>query len=443
MRNQKWLVAALVLVTAVAARASTIDVESTTLLNAAKQTRGGQPGQPFNLDDVATAFEIVSITARDVANPVATDLTFVLRTWAAYDIADHRWDNGTGSNLTGDLQTAYAEGRLIGRRLTLRLGRTQVATGVARMVHLDGGEAVLVLPAGFRVSGYVGAPVTQRFGTRSSLVSWNAVGGDLAAGGRVGWSLALPGAPGRGLDLGASYNTVQDGSDPVREEAGVDARLRLIDPLVLAAFGSYSLYDARVSEGVVRAAWTATRLVLVEADYRYVAPDLLLARNSILSVFSAEERQSIGGGATFRLARGLRAGATYHAIIEPTGEAGKTELGHEADARVEWERGPTVAGVEGFFLDAFDNGYVGGRLFGRRELGRAFAAADVLAHVFREKVNGEDLAFTGTLTLGYELLHGLSAVVSGRAGVTPFMEQTFEFMAKLAYNQTYRKTEVR
>ena len=239
-------------------------------------------------------------------------------------------------------------------------------------------------------------------------------------------------------------NVVNDGGDPVRQEVAADARVKLADPLVVTAFGAYSVYDERASEALVRAAWNASRKLLVDADYRYVAPDLLLARNSILSVFSAEERQLFGGGATYAIARGLRVGGSYHLQLEPGAtESASDELGHEADARVEWDRGPTLAGLEVFFLDSFGNGYVGGRLFGRRELGRAFAAADVLLHVFREKVNGEDLAVTGTLSLGYELLHGLAAVVSGRAGVTPFMEQTFDVMAKLVYNQTYRKTEVR
>ncbi len=441
--RRSFVVVTLALVAIATARADTIDVDSTTLLNVAKQTRGGTPGQPFNLDTAAPAFEILSITARDVRNGFADDLTFVLKTWASYDIADRRWDNGTTSSLTGDVTSGYAQGRFIGRRLTLRVGREIVSTGVARTIQLDGGDAVLVLPAGFRVSGYVGAPVTQRFGTRSSMVSWNPVGGDLAYGGRLGWGLAVPGGAGRGLDLGASINMVEDHGDPVRQEVGVDARVKPIDPLVVTAFGAYSLWDQRTSEGSVRVAVSATPRLLLEADYRYVAPDLLLARNSILSVFSAEERQEIGGGFSYGVTRTLNVGANYHALVEPGREEGTTFIGNEADAKVEWHRGNTLAGLEGFLLDALDNGYVGGRLFGRQEMGRAFAAADVLLHSFRAQVNGQDFAFTGALTLGYELLGGLSAVVSGRAGVTPFMEQTFEVMAKLVYNQTYRKTEVR
>jgi hypothetical protein len=444
MRNPILLATALALL-ASSARAGTIEVNSTTLLNVAKQTRAAPPGEDFDLATVAPAFQILSITARDLRNPLADDLTIVLSTWGSYDFQDPRWDNGTRHDLTGDVVTGYVQGKLLHRQLTLRLGRAQIQTGVARMIHLDGGQAIALLPGGFRASAYVGAPVSQRFATRSGYRSWNPVGGDLAYGGRLGWSLALPGVAGRGLDVGASANVVEDGGDPVKQELGADLRLRPIDPVTLTAFAAYSIYDERVSEASVRAGWTPMRRLLVEADYRFVAPDLLLSRNSILSVFSDEERQLVGGGATYQVGHGLRVGGSYHLQLEPdaTGRAGE-ELGHQADARVEWERGTALAGAEAFYLDAFENGYVGGRLFGRKELGRAFAAVDALLHVFREKVNGEELAVTGTLSAGYRIMRGLSAVVAGRGGTTPFLEQTFDVMAKLVYEETYRKTtEVR
>ena len=60
-----------------------------------------------------------------------------------------------------------------------------------------------------------------------------------------------------------------------------------------------------------------------------------------------------------------------------------------------------------------------------------------------EKVNGEDAAVTGTLSAGLDLPNGFSAVIAGRAGMTPYLEQTYDVMAKLAYNQTYHLREVR
>ena len=53
-------------------------------------------------------------------------------------------------------------------------------------------------------AAFGGIPVAQRFTTRAGIKSWNPAGGDLAYGGRVGWTLPLPDAYGRGLDIGVS-----------------------------------------------------------------------------------------------------------------------------------------------------------------------------------------------------------------------------------------------
>lgn len=446
MRHTPLIAAVLALLAGSGARADTVEVSSTTLISAGEQTRDGRSGGKPDLVTVVPAYEILTISARDIRTPVADDLQLVMSGWGSYDFDDRRWDNGTSSNLTGDLVTGYVQGRLAHRALTLRLGRAHVMTGVARMIQLDGGEAILVLPYGFRVSGYVGAPVAQRFASRSGIRSWNPTGGDLAYGGRLAWALAVPGAAGNGLELGASANVVEDSGDPVRQEVGADFRLQPLANVSFTGFGAFSVYDERFSEAKLMGRWSPRALKRLElsADWRFVAPDLLLARNSILSVFSAASRNEFGLGGSYRLGHGLTLGGDYHLQIEPGETASSSDyLGHDAAARLDWERGNTDAGAELLFLRALENGYVAGRVYGKQTYGRYFAAADVLAHLLREEVNGQDYSVTGTLSVGAQLARGFSAVVAGRAGVTPFLEQTYDVMAKLVYNQTYRLKEVR
>lgn len=444
MRYTPLIAAALALSAGPAVRADTVEVTSTTMISAAQQTRDGASGGKPDLVTVVPAYQILSISARDVRNAVADDLQLVVSGWGSYDFDDRRWDNGTDSNLTGDLVSGYVQGKLIGRALTLRLGRESVMTGVARMIQIDGGEAVLVLPAGFRVSGYVGSPVAQRFASRSGIRSWNPAGGDLAYGGRLAWALALPGSAGNGLELGASANVVEDSGDPVRQEVGADFRLQPTAHVSFTGFGAFSVYDERFSEAKVMGRWSPVRRLELTADWHFVAPDLLLARNSILSVFSASSRNEYGGGVSYELLRGLTVGADGHLQLEPGEKVGQdTYLGADAAARLDWSRKSTNLGAELLWLRTFENGYVAGRLYGKQAYGRIFAAADVLAHFFREAVNGQDYAVTGTLSVGAELARGFSAVIAGRAGVTPFLEQTYDVMAKLVYNQTYRMREVR
>jgi hypothetical protein len=435
------VLAAALLAAAGPVRADTVDVSSITLLTAGEQTRGGGPGVAPELVTVVPAYEILNIAARNVTNPVANDLHIVVSTWASYELADPRWDNGTDSNLTGDVLTGYVSGRLLDDVLMLRLGREHVMTGVGRMIQLDGGEAIVsypVGPLGLRVSGYAGVPVSQRFATRSGVRSWNPVAGDLAYGGRAMFSFAPGGGvSGRGVDVGASVNFVEDDGEEVREEVGADLRVTPSRDLTVSAFGAYSLFDERFSEASTVVQWTAMPRLHVTADWRYTAPDLLLSRNSILSVFSASRRNDVGAGVTYELTREIDVGASYHLSVEPGEEEGEDYFGNNAGAELAWHRGRTAAGVELFFLDSLENGYLGSRLFGRQDFGRFFAAADVLGHLFREEVNGEDFAVTGTLSAGVELVKGFSAVVAGRAGMTPFLEQSFDLMAKLVYDQSY------
>jgi hypothetical protein len=439
MRIPTPLAAAVLALLAGQARAATVDVSSTTLLQLGQQTRGGANPLDPELDTVAPLFEILSISARDAAEWGSGDLSLFASTWGSYELADPRWDAGTTSELNGDVVTLYAQARFLDRRLTLRAGREMVMTGVGRMLHLDGAEAIAFLPLGFRLQAYGGVPVTQRFGARETARSWNPVGGDLAYGGRAAWAWGLAGSPGRGIELGASANFVEDGGDPVREEVGADLRFQPLRDLTFTGLAAYSLYDERASELLGRVSYSVTRQLRVEADARYYAPDLFLARNSILSVFSSEDRKDFGAAFTYALKSGVGFGAGAHAVLEP----GETEdegdfTGVEASGHLDWDRGDLLLGAEVEYLDALENGYVALRLFGRHDLGRLFASADVLTHLFRESVNGEDFAVTGNLSAGLDLAKGFSAVVSGSAGVTPFLEQTFDVMAKLVYNSTYR-----
>jgi hypothetical protein len=441
------LLAALAVLASPAARADTVEASSTTLLTVGQQTRYRGGATP-DLVTVAPAYEILSITARDISTSWADDVQVVLSTWGALDLGERRWDAGTSSSLTGDVTTGYVQARMVGRRLTLRLGRSAVTTGVARMIQVDGGNVALAIPAGkleLRVSAYAGVPTSQRFQTRYGLKSWSPTPGTIAYGGRAVVALPIAGAPGRGLELGASTNFVRDHSQAVREEAGGDVRIQPFarTDLALAGSATWSLYDERLAEATGALSVSATRRLHLTADYRFVEPGLLLARNSILSVFTATTWSECGGGLRFDLGRGLSAGADAHLRAEPDADGSGHRNGTDLAGRLDWESGRTSAGLELTYLDAYLNGYTGGRLYARRELGRAFVAGDLSGQAFREKVNGQGGAVTGTLTAGMQLPHGFTAVVAGTAGMNPYLEQTYDVMLKLAYNQTYRTTEVR
>jgi hypothetical protein len=443
MQKTQLLAAALALAAAPAARADTIEATSTTFLQVGQQTRNFVADQEPELVTVAPLFEMLTLSARDIRNGFADDLEIQLSTWASYELADPRWDAGTTGDANGDVLAAFVKARFLKRRLTVRLGREMVAMGASRFLQIDGGDLALRLPAGFGLSAYVGSPVSQRFQSRSGPQSWNPAGGDLAYGGRASWSLVLPGVGGRGLDVGAFAAMVTDGGETARQDVGADFRLQPAGNLTLSGYGVYSLEAERVAEGTALLTWTPARRVRITADYRFSAPDLMLPRTSILSVFADSDRSDLGGGVTYELTRTFDVGLDAHVLLEPGEAEGDTNTGYEARLRGGWTRGPTSLGAELSALDSLDNGYVAFRAYGRHEIGRLFGAADLIGHLLREPVNGEDVAVTGTLTGGMRLGGGWTAAVAGRAGMNPFFEQQYDAMVKLAYNQTYTVREVR
>jgi hypothetical protein len=315
------------------------------------------------------------------------------------------------------------------------------------MLQIDGGDLLIRLPIGLSLSAFSGLPVAQRFRTRAGDQSWNPAGGDRAWGGRLGWSLPFAGKFGSGLDLGASAVVVTDDGHYARQDVAVDGRFQYWQNLVLTGSGTYSLWAGRWAESNVTALWTARNNVFVTLDVKRVAPDLFLSQNSILAVFADANRTDVGGGVRYQLNEHTSLGFDYQALLEPNGE-GKTDLGHEASARAEWEHGKTRLGGEASFLSASgmgkkDNGYVGARVFGRHDYARFFLAADVATYFLKQEVNGNKTSVNGSLSLGYPIGRGWSAVVAGHAGVTPFLEQEADLMVKLVYNQTYRAREVK
>ncbi len=439
------LLAALVLLASPQVRADTVEASSTTLLRVGQDTRFKGGTKP-DLVTVAPAFEILSVAARNIQTGFG-EVEAVLSTWGSLDLGERRWDNGTSSNFTGDVTTGYLQARMLNQHLLLRVGRSSIPTGIARLIQIDGGYALVDLPAGpvvVKLSGYGGSPTSQRFSDRSGEKSWNPVGGTLAYGARA--ALALPGAgfSGRGLELGGDYNEVLDHSETARQEVGGDFRLQPFagTDLALAGFTSFSIPEERVSEASTALSVSATRKRHLTADWRFAEPSLLLSRNSILSVFSASTWNEFGGGLRYGFGRGLTGGIDAHARIEP-GETSGTHTGVDLAASLDAVAGKTTAGAELSYLDAVVNGYTGIRVYARRDLGRYFLSGDVLGQFFRKDINGQGGAVTGTLSGGYTLTHGFAAVISGSAGMTPYLQQSFEIMAKLAYNQTYRVQEVR
>jgi len=433
MKRRVALALAALAVTGGIARADTIRASSTTLVMSRENAIRGE------LEETLPIFEILSVTASDISTSFAQDVEVALSTWGAVDLNDIRaWQNGTFTDrrVTGDVDVAYVKGDLLDRRLVVRLGRQFVPDGTSRMVHLDGGQLRLRLPAGFGVSAYAGSPVAPRFGARGGL-GYGSIGnhrGNFATGGRVNYAV-----PAR-LDVGLSTAIVNDRGDPSRRDLGADFRVFLPRNLQLSGSAFYSLYDERLGEGEASLSWRRSRALEAAVQYRHVEPDLFLPRTSILSVFANDERNEAGGWVRVVPLRALVVDADYYALFEDPG------TGHRARAKGTYTlMRRTDVGAEALLLrhSEEDDGYFMGRAFATHGRGPFDVTFDLVSYFLEQDINGEDLALTATGTIGWRFMQGFKVLVAGSGGTTPYLTRHFDVLAKLVYDQIYVTREVR
>ena len=390
-----------------AASAATVEASSTTLL-------AGRPD--LRLGEVHTALPIVEQVGLSASNfdlPVVDDLKLRVSGWGRLDAADTK-------ALAGDFEIAFLQGRLLSRRLTLSLGRHVVTGGAARFTHLDGASADLRIGGGIGFAAYGGAPVIPRFARAQ---------GDAIYGGRLYWRGSME------SEVGASFVQVLDHGRTARMDAGLDARVRVMNGLSFGGFGLWSLAESRLAEVDVGPTWVVNEKLQARLQYRRTAPDLFLPRSSIFSVFAEMQRDEVGGDVSYQVNPYTGLFADYHSVWPGGGR------GDDATLRATFRSDPSSTAVFGGqvrLLRMPTSGYVEGRLFGSyRPMDKLTVALDLDGYQFLEDIAGYPgirTTFTAALTGAYQFLPGWLAVLSGTGGTTVQMQSRFELLAKLVYN---------
>jgi hypothetical protein len=410
-------VAALVtLVCATAARGAVVDMSATTLLADRPDVRDGE------VEPLIPIYELLSVSSSGLEVAGMTDVRLMLTAWGSADPGSPRDDRHLG----GDVGLAYAEGSLFERRLTLRAGRQLVLGGATRSLQLDGLSVASRFASGFGLALYGGAPVTRRFETDR---------GDAATGGRVSYRHSFT------TEVGASAITVLDDGRLARQDVGVDGRFLPLQAVVVTAFVLWSAPEGRLAEAEARALWQLSPTLSLSLDARRTAPDLFLPRNSILSVFSEETRDELGGRADYAGVRRWALSAAYHALVVDGAD------GYRADAEARWtsdEQARTLIGVDVRRLQVpgiwAADGYWETRIFAIQRLTETLAlSADGDLYLFD---NAEDHSFLAGASLAYRLGEAWEAVVHGKGGATPLFERYYEAIFRIAYNATIRRREV-
>lgn len=407
------------------ARAEVLDATSTTLIDGRANPRDGV------VHTAVPAFELVSVRATGLRVPGVEDLNVVLSGWGAVELGA-RDDGDRG---LGNLDIAFAEGKLLRGHVAFRLGRQLLVGGAGRNLAFDGLSVTARPWRWVGVSAQAGVPVTPRFAADC---------GDGLIAGRVFVR------PLYGTEAGVSFLQVLDHGDVARRDLAVDARVvpSAAVPVWLSGFALMSLPDERLGEANAAASAQIGPRFEVTGEYRRTAPDIFLPRNSIFSVFSQESHDEAGGFLYFKIVPRLRLQGDYHVIVDGDG------TGQDATAKLTGtlRDGRATLGAEGRVLELprsstaayatiSSSGYKLARAFGVLRLSPVVVATgDAGVYFFDGDVNGERRSYNGAATLAWDFRPRWRAVVTGIGSVTPFAERRFEGLAKLVYQLT---TEVR
>lgn len=393
------------------ARAQTLDATATILVAGHADPRDGK------VYTVVPAYEALTLTVGDFGFKHVEDFKIAVQGWGLVAFGDPR----PGEASTGDLDLGYVEGKVFSRHLAIRLGRQMVAGGAARYTPLDGLRVDLRVWKGLGLTAYGGAPVTPRFGISR---------GDAAVGGRLFWQQSFD------TEIGLSAIHVLGEGRVARQDAAADLRWGLHRSLYLTAYGLLSLKEMRLGEAAASLNWEPARKVMVTVDYRRVAPDLFLPRNSVFSVFSQETRDEAGASLYYNPHPRLRLYGDYRFVRDDYG------MGHRGGVKgtLSFAQG-AAAGVEVRVLhlpSEANQGYVQTRLFGYQRVNSLFFSLDADAYWLETPIHGQDLSFTAAATAGYDFASGWKIALTGLGDVTPFVERRYEVLARLMWNHTIR-----
>lgn len=405
-----WLLP--VLLVALDASATQVDASALTLLNARPELVDGEAVTSF------ATLEFLQLRARGMDKGFAKDLGVLLSLWGSLEPVGPSADQ----LIDGDVNLAFVEGKVLREKLTLRLGRQLIVSGVTRSSLIDGLTADYESRLGLGASASFGMPVTPRF-SRVSFGQW-----ELAA--RMSYSPW----PMR-LVVGASFDHVAEQGEVLRQEAGFDGRWRVVPGLVLAGAASLSTRDARFSEIDFGPQLRLGQSIELDAGYRRTAPNLLLPRNSILSVFSDSTRDELGATLVVTPLEWLSVFADGRMLkFESEGE---DESGLEATVRTvlrPFRKSPTSLTAQLRYLKEPTNGFFLGRLGATHELGLGVsAAADFEVYQLQHEINGVRLSLAGSASLLYAFARDWQLGVTFFESTTPFYESRHELIAKLTY----------
>ena len=338
----------------------------------------------------------------------------------------------------GDIQTANL--RYHAGPAWVRLGRQQVAGGAARFARFDGAMVGASHRLGFFAEGYGGFTVLPRWNARPGYHHLGTLEGELTvpgeetldrsrhwlAGGRVGYS-----APKIHGSVSFHGQHEQGGLD--QENLGLDVGARPLDELSLGASALLEVDSKRFAEARVFVDATPLPLLDLGAEFLRAEPALLLSRQSVLSVFTTDGYEELGGTLALRALSFLRFEANgYLQLYDGTGPGARGEIAARLAAG---RRYPTLARLAYARVIAPDNGYQSVRASLSRKLSdRLGSTLEAYGYFYDERVLGYATSSVYAATLSYRLSDPCELLWGGSLAHSPYAALDAQTMVRASFD---------
>jgi hypothetical protein len=372
--------------------------------------------QSFDGTRYLPLYEYLDLDAQKIGDE---NVAFQFGGWYRYDTNGNE-EYGTRS--TGDLQYAYLDIRRSQSNSSLRLGRVLVNEGVAAE-QLDGGYARTDLVGGFTVAAYGGLPVETSGDTRS---------GDSVYGGRIAQGVSGV------YTLGVSYLREKNDSKDFRKEEGVDLWLQPFSKMTVQGMSSYNALTKGWMQHqyyVLFGPFADLRLN-VEASkvyYKDYFTATTLASAFSFSVLDPNETvTTVGGGADYSITSSFSVGADYKKYDYALANDSAKYYG----GRLVYSGQGTAAGIAVHRMDGYTDQlkYDEQRAYIKQKIAMMDITLDGLHVGYKEPINGEKDAWTGTAAAGFSFTPKARLVADVEYAKNPYYTRNVSGMLTLVYS---------
>jgi hypothetical protein len=315
-----------------------------------------------------------------------------------------------------------------------------VAGGAARFARFDGAMVGVQHPLGLFVDAYAGYGVLPR---------WDARPGYHHLGSGEDERFRYPDeAPARGehwlagahLGLRLSRARAVASVHEQRAAGGAERRNLALDvsaePHERSGVGASALLDLdsrRLATLRAFADWAPHAALDLDAEYLRAEPALLLSRLSVLSVFTTDAYDELGGGGSLRPLGWLRFDARGHVQLHADGELGSR--GEVAARLAPGGRHTTVARLSYARVEAPENGYhsVRGSL-GRGLTRRLAGTLEAYGYFYDAPISGYRSSSVYSATLSYQAHEALELMWGGSLARSPYAALDAQTLLRVTYH---------